>query len=110
MVYFSKKTSLSLAEQAYTKFPWQLERLLDSSFAVSSHLFIFAFLSSFVIKLQLFEVIYFIFFGACLSRTDNTVSLNFDSGEFVISNFYNSFFFILGESCRSQNSFNSFSE
>ena len=61
-------------------------RLLDSSFLVfknlflSFDLFIIAFLSSLVIKLQLFERIYLIFFGACLSRTDKTVSLNFDSG------------------------------
>ena len=76
MVYFSKKRLLFLWSKLTQKFLWRLKRLLDSSFLVfknlflSFDLFIIAFLSSFVIKLQLFERIYFSFFGACLSRTD----------------------------------------
>ena len=95
---FPKKRLLLLRSKLTHKFLWWLKCLPDSLFLVfknlflSFGLFIIAFLSSLVIKLQLFERIYFTFLGACLSRTDNTVSLNFDSGAFVISNFNNSFF------------------
>ena len=108
---FPEKRLLILQSWLAQKFLWPLKSLLDSSFLVfknlflSFGLFIIAFLSFLVIKLRFSERIYFIFvFGACLSRTDNTVSLNFDSGAFVISNFNNSFFLSLGESCHSQNS------
>ena len=85
MVQFPKKMSFTFAEEA------KLE--LFKNLFLSFDLFIIVFLSSFVIKLQLFERIYFSFvFGVCLSRTDNTVSSNFDSGAFVIPNFNNSFF------------------
>ena len=43
----------------------------------------------------------FHFFWSVLVKNDNTVSLKFDSGAFVISNFNNSFL-SLGESCHSQ--------
>ena len=61
------KTSFSFAEQANAEIFWRLKRLLDSSFLVfknlflSFDLFIIPFLSSLVIKLQLFERIYLIF-------------------------------------------------
>ena len=35
--------------------------------------------------------VFHVYFGKCMSRTDNTVSLNFDSGAFLISNFNNYF-------------------
>ena len=35
--------------------------------------------------------VFHVYFGECMSRTDNTVSLNFDSGAFLVSNFSNSF-------------------
>ena len=112
---FPKKHLLDLRSRLIQKFPWRLKCLLDSSFLVFKILFLnfdlfrIASLSSLVIKLQLFERIDFIYFGACLSRTDNTVPLNFDSGTFVISNFNHSFL-SLGASCRSQNSYNSCNE
>ena len=96
---FPKKRLVLLRSKLTHKFLWWLKCLPDSLFLVfknlflSFGLFIIAFLSLLVIKLRFSERIYFIFvFGACLSRTDNTVSLNFDSGAFVISNFNNSFF------------------
>ena len=101
---FPKKRLIVLRSKLTQKFIWQLKRLLDSTVLVfqnlflSFDLFVIDFLSSLVIKFQLFEHIFFFFFsfflffffGACLSRTDNTVSLNFGSGAFVISNFNNS--------------------
>ena len=44
----------------------------------------------------------------CLSRTDNTVSLNFDSGAFAMSSFNNYCFLNIVESFRSKISYNSF--
>ena len=62
-----KKRLLVLRSKLTQTFLWRLKRLLDSSFLVfknlflSFYLFIIAFLSSLVIKFQLFERIYFIF-------------------------------------------------
>ena len=95
---FPPKNILVLRSRLRQKFLWRLKLLLDSSFLVFKNLFlsfdvfIIAFLSSLVIILQLFERIYLFFFLEwCLSRTDNSVSLNFDRGAFVTSN-NNSFF------------------
>ena len=77
-------------------FLWRSKLLLDSSFLVrdlflSLDLFIIAFLSSLVIKLQLFERICFIFLErACQEQI--TLSLKFDSGVFVTSNVNNPFY------------------
>ena len=66
IIWFSKKTSFSFAKLTQ-KFHWWLRHFLDSLFLVFKNLFpnfglfIIAFLSSFVITLQLFERIYFIF-------------------------------------------------
>ena len=63
-----KKRLLVLRSKLTQTFLWRLKRLLDSSFLVfknlflSFYLFIIAFLSSLVIKFQLFERIYFFFF------------------------------------------------
>ena len=65
---FPEKRLLVLRSKLTQKFLWRLKRLLDSSFLVfknlflSFDLFIIAFLSSLVRKLQLFERIYFFFF------------------------------------------------
>ena len=67
-----------------------LKRILNSLF-LSFDLFIIAFVSSLVVKLQLFKHIYFIFLERPCQDQITTVSLNFDSGAFVISNFNNSF-------------------
>ena len=86
---FPKKTYFSFAEKAYPEFslaiktPSRFLLLVFKNLFLSFDLFIIAFLDSLVIKLQLFERIYFIFFGACLLRTDNTVSWKFDSGAFL---------------------------
>ena len=95
---FPKKHLLVLRSKLSQKLLWRLKRSLGSLFLVFKNLFLsfdlftITFLSSLVIKLQFFESIYFIFFGACLSRTNNTVSLSFDVGAFVKSHFNNSFF------------------
>ena len=72
-----------------------LKRILNSSLLnslfLSFDLFIIAFVSSLVVKLQLFKHIYFIFLERPCQDQITTVSLNFDSGAFVISNFNNSF-------------------
>ena len=62
-----KKRLLVLRSKLTQKFLWRLKRLLDSSFLVfknlflSFDLFIIAFLSSLVIKMQFFERIFIIF-------------------------------------------------
>ena len=67
----AKIRSIVLQSKLTEKFLWRLKCLLDSLLLVfknlflSFDLFIFTFLSVLVIKLQLFERIYIIFFGAC---------------------------------------------
>ena len=65
---FPRKRRWVLLSKLTQKFVWQLECLLDSSFVVSNHRFKITFLSSFVIKLQLFKGIYFIFFWIVLVK------------------------------------------
>ena len=105
---FPKKRLIVLRSKLTQKFIWQLKRLLDSTVLVfqnlflSFDLFVIDFLSSLVIKFQLFEHIFFVFFSfflfffflerACQEQITNTVSINFDSGAFATSNFNNSFF------------------
>ena len=71
---FPKKRLLVLRSQLTHKFLWRLKRLLDSSFLIFKNLFlrfdlfIIAFFSSLVIKLQLFERIYFIFWSVLVKN------------------------------------------
>ena len=99
----SKKNRLLVLRNKLTpEFLWQLKHLLDSSFSVFKNLLshfwsVYNCLPQFFShKIAIVWTYIFYFFGACLSRADTAVSLNFDSGAFLISNFNNSFL----RSCR----------